>query len=48
MAVTFHQYIICGKWFETGDIHHEMFVITFLFAGIVVYFISENVWRKKK
>lgn len=42
-AVALNQYVICGKWFEIKDVHHEMFIVALSFAGLVVLW-----WKKGK
>lgn len=39
-VISAEQYIRFGKWFEVQDIHHEMFIVTFAFAGIVLLIIN--------
>lgn len=44
--IMLHQYVTWGVWFEIKDIHHEMFVVAFAFAGGILLYV--NKWRLKK
>ena len=33
--VALHQKVVYGRWFETKDIHHEMFIAALGFGGLV-------------
>ena len=37
--VGLHQFLVWGYWFELRDIHHETFVITLAFAGLVSFWL---------
>lgn len=36
ILVMFHQYYYWRTWFELKDIHHELFIVTFIFAAIIL------------
>jgi len=41
--VALHQYVNWGAWFELKDIHHELFIVALIFAGVACLF-----WRRGK
>jgi hypothetical protein len=40
--IALHQYIYYGSWFELKDVHHELFIAMFGFAGIVLLWLSQR------
>jgi len=44
IIVVFHQYLICGIWWQPEDIHHEAFIIALVFGGIVLYSVKRKLW----
>jgi hypothetical protein len=38
--VALHQYLNYGVWFEMKDVHHELFIATFAFAGFLLLWLS--------
>jgi len=47
--IALHQFLNWGHWFEFKDIHHETFIITLLFASILLYWlVSKRVIKPNK
>jgi hypothetical protein len=40
--VALHQYLNWEVWFELKDVHHELFIVTFAFAGFLLLWLSER------
>jgi len=36
VLIAVHQYIFYGVWFEFSDLHHETWMIMFIFAGLIL------------
>lgn len=45
--VSLHQFIFWGSFFEFKDIHHELFIVTLIFAGIIVLLVTKQKRRRK-
>ena len=39
VAIAVHQYLTWGKLFEWSDLHHETFIVAFLFGAVVLWLI---------
>ena len=39
LLISIEQYISWGKFFEFKDIHHEMFIVMFMFGALSVAFL---------
>jgi len=40
--IALHQYVHYGVWFELKDVHHELFIATFGFAGLLLLLLLES------
>jgi hypothetical protein len=40
--IALHQYLNWGVWFELKDVHHELFIAMFTFAGLLLLWLSER------
>jgi uncharacterized membrane protein YidH (DUF202 family) len=40
--VSFHQYLNYGTWFEIKDIHHELFTVALIFAGVIILVFNQR------
>ncbi len=40
--IALDQYLEWGEWFTLGQLHHETFVVTFGFAGLLVLYLNQR------
>ena len=38
--VALHQYLNYGVWFEMKDVHHELFIASFAFSGLLLLWLA--------
>lgn len=46
VLIGYHQYVNWGYWFETKDIHHELFICMFAFSGVILLLFNKNGGKK--
>ena len=40
--IALEQYVSWGEWFTIGQLHHETFVVTFAFAGMLLLYLNQR------
>lgn len=45
LLISIEQYVSWGSFFEVKDIHHEMFIVMFLFGALIILLLY---WIKKR
>jgi len=40
--ISLHQYANYGSWFESKDVHHEVFIASFGFGGVILYWFAKR------
>jgi hypothetical protein len=44
--IALHQYSTYGSWFELKDVHHELFIACFGFAGVLLLWLYNRRRRR--
>lgn len=47
-VIALAQYVEWGEWFTVSQLHHETFVVTFGFAGVLLLYLNDKRSLKNK